>query len=257
MYRDNLVHANPNIEPSTGPGGVVFPGSSARDRDSDPFAVLGNREARSAEVFLTYDPTGASFFYNWDNDYAEDARFAFNIGGNYTEYPTYTDANQFFFTPTGTNASFGVGLPAEDVWSVSSRMVFNPHNRLKHIWNLKTGFQQSTGDPTGGTRKFYEVMGKIVIANKHIIEGYVKKDAWGPYDFNRQFNEVFPEQYKVDYSMILDGSGHQVAKTAGSGTRIGVRALYRRFDLSPEADPLQQLVNDYIFQTVFYFTYMF
>ncbi|NNE47263.1 MAG: hypothetical protein HKN37_11445, partial [Rhodothermales bacterium] len=257
MYRDNLVHANPNVEPSTGPGGIVFPGSGARDRDSDPFAVLGNREARSAEVFLTYDPTGASFFYNWDNDFAEDARFAFNIGGTYTRYPTPTDANQFFFTPTCENASFGVGLPAEDVWSVSSRMVFNPHSRLKHIWNLKTGFQQSTGDPDGGTRKFYEAMGKIIIANKHIIEGYVKKDAWGPYDFHRQFNEVFPEQYKVDYSMILDGSGHQAGKTAGSGTRIGVRALYRRFDLSPEADPLQEQENDYIFQTVFYFTYMF
>ncbi len=256
MYRDNLVHANPTILPSVGPGGIVKPGISPRDRDSDPFAVLGNREARSAEVFLTYDPTGESFFYDWDNDYAEDAKFAFNIGGNYTEYPTPTDANQFFFTPTGENASFGVGLPAEDVWSISSRMVFNPKARARYILNLKRGFQQSTGDPEGGTRKFWELAGKIVLGNKHIIEGYYKKDAFGPYDFNRQFNEVFPEQFKLDYAIVLDGSGDQVVDTAGSGTRVGIRTLYRSFDENNEGDYKDGL-NEYIFQTVFYFTYMF
>ncbi len=256
MYRDNLVHANPTIEPSVGPGGIVFPGLSPRDRDSDPFAVLGNREARSAEVFLTYDPTGSSFFYAWDTDFAEDAKFAFNIGGNYTEYPTFTDANQFFFTPTGENASFGVGLPAEDVWSVSSRMVFNPRPRAKYILNLKRGFLQSTGDPEGGTRKFWEMAGKIVLGNKHIIEGYYKKDAWGPYDFHRQFNEVFPEQIKLDYAIVLDGSGDQVVNTAGSGTRVGIRTLYRSFDEN-NPDQYKDGLNDYIFQTVLYFTYMF
>jgi len=256
MYRDNLVHANPNILPSVGPGGIVEPGLSARNRDDDPFAVLGNREARSAEVFLTYDTTGASFFYDWDNDYKEDAPFAFNIGGNYTEYPTSTDSNQFFFVPTSSNAAFGVGLPAEDVWSVSSRMVFNPSSRTKYIVNLKRGFQQSTGDPDGGTRKFWELAGKVVLGNKHIIEGYAKKDAWGPYDFQRQFNITFPEQYKLDYSIVLDGSGDQAGTTAGSGTRVGVRALYRSLD---ENDPgfFEPGVNEYLYQTVFYFTYMF
>jgi hypothetical protein len=256
MYRDNLVHANPNIPPSIGPGGIVQPGISARDRDNDPFAVLGNREARSAEVFLTYDPTGSSFFYDWDNDFREDAKFAFNIGGNYTQYPTFTDANLFFFTPTGGNASFGVGLPAEDVWSVSSRMVFNPKPRAKYIANLKTGFQQSTGNPDGGTRKFYELSGKIVLANKHIISGYIKKDAWGPYDFHRQFNVTFPEQYKLDYAIVLDGSGDQVASTAGNGTRIGLRTLYRSLDENSPGDYMDGL-NEYLFMTVFYFTYMF
>ncbi len=257
MYRDNLVHANPNILPSVGPGGVVFPGVSARDRDNDPFAVLGNREARSADVFLTYDPTGETFFYEWDNDYKEDAKFAFNIGGNYTEYPTPTDSFQFFFVPTGTNAAFGVGLPAEDVWSVSSRMVFNPNPRAKYIAKLKTGFQQSTGTPEGGTRKFYELSGKMVLRNKHILEGYAKKDAWGPYDFQRQFNITFPQQYKLDYSIVLDGSGDQALSTVGSGTRIGVRALYRSLDENSLDGTFVEGVNEYLFQTVFYFTYMF
>jgi len=256
MQRDNLVDANPFILPDIS-NGVLFPGIRPRDTDSDPFAVLGNREAKSAEVFLTYDPTGASFFYDWDNDYAEDAKFAFNIGGNYTEYPTPTDAHLFFFNPTRSNASFGVGLPAEDVWSVSSRMVFNTDNRAKYIVNLKSGFQQSTGDPNGGTRKFHEVHGKAVLGNKHIISGYMKKDAWGPYDFYRQFNTTFPEQYKLDYQILLDGSGDQFRSTGGNPTSVGIRALYRTNDENSPANEYLDGENDYIFQTVFYFTYRF
>ena len=87
MYRDNLVHANPFIPPDI-TGGILSPGTQPRNRDADPFAVLDNREARSAEVYLTWDPTGATPFYDWDNDWREDASFAFNIGGTYTEYPT-------------------------------------------------------------------------------------------------------------------------------------------------------------------------
>ena len=40
MYRDNLVDANPFIEPGIS-GGILNPGLSPRDRDNDPFAVLG------------------------------------------------------------------------------------------------------------------------------------------------------------------------------------------------------------------------
>ena len=79
LYRDNLVHANPFIEADIG-GGVLNPGVDPRNRDGDPFAVLDNREARSAEIYFTWDPTGATPFYDWDNDWREDARFAFNFG---------------------------------------------------------------------------------------------------------------------------------------------------------------------------------
>ncbi len=162
MYRDNLVHANPFIPPSISPDGTLNPGTAPRNSDDDPFAVLGNREARSAEVFFTWDPTGATPFYDWDNDWREDAKFAFNVGGTYTEFPTPTDAYLFFFEPGGVNASFGAGLPAEDVWSLSSRMVFNPTQRSRYIFNLTRGFEQSTGNPDGGTRDFFEIHGKAL-----------------------------------------------------------------------------------------------
>ncbi len=257
LVRDNLVDANPPLLPSIGPGGELIPGLNPRNRDDDPFAVLGNREAKSAELFVTYDPTGATPFYDWDNYLREDAKFAFNIGANYTEYPTATDANLFFFAPSKTNASFGVGLPAEDVWKVSSRMVFNPRRGAKYIANLTTGFDQSTGDPNGGTRRFYEVDGKVVLGGKHIISGYYKKDAWGPYDFYRQFNVTFPEQYKIDYSILLDGRGEQSAATKGSSTQVGIRALYRTLDENSPDNEYLDGMNDYSFLTVLYFTYMF
>ncbi len=256
MYRDNLVHANPRIDPATSSGGIVNPGVSPRNRDNDPFAVLDNREARSAEVFVTYDPTGESFFYDWDNDYKEDARFAFNIGGNYTEYPTPTDSFQFFSPAFDQNLAFPNGLPAEDVWSVSSRMVFNPNTRAKYILNIERGFQQSTGEAEGGTRKFWELEGKIVLNNKHIIQGHAKFDAFGPYDFQRQFNLTFPEQFYLDYSMILDGSGDQPGETYGTSTQIGIRGIYRSLDENSETGYVEG-VNEYLYQTVFYFTYMF
>ena len=256
MYRDNLVHANPFIRPSGG-GGVLNPGISPRDTDNDPFAVLGNREARSAELFLTYDTTPATPFYDWDNEFREDAKFAFNFGGTYTEYPTYTDAHLFFFAEGNTNASFGAGLPAEDVWTVSSRMVFNPHQGAKYILDLVRGFNQSTGNPTGGTRDHYEISAKAMLRNKHTISGYYKKDAWGPYDFHRQFNAVYPEQFMFDYSIRLGNSGFIGSlDSQDQATQIGLRTFYRAYDeTSIDLDP--ELVGDYQWSALLYLTYQF
>jgi len=255
LYRDNLVDANPFIPPSGG-GGILFPGISPRDTDNDPFAVLGNREARSAEVFLTWDPTGAPPFYDWDNDWREDAGFAFNLGANFTEFPTATDAHLFYYQEGGTNASFGAGLPAEDIWTVSSRMVMNPSQKAKYIVDLVRGFKQSSGNPAGGTRDFFELHGKAVLGGKHTISGYFKKDAWGPYDFHRQFNVTFPEQYQIDYSMRLGNSGaigSVIDET--TATQVGIRALYRTYD---ENEPnFSPDVGDYRWLTVLYFTYQF
>jgi len=247
LYRENLVDGNPLIPPEI-VGGILQPGINPRDRDSDPFAVLGNREARASELFVTFDPTGATNFYQWDNDFREDAPFAFNIGGNYTEYPTATDSYQFFFEPTGTNPAFGVGLPPEDVWEVSSRMVLNPNPNTRIIANLQRGFQQSTGDPNGGTRKFWEFDAKLVLGSRHVISGYFKKDAFGPYDFHRQFNITYPEQYKLDYSYLLD-----VGKSERTSSTIGLRWLYRSLDeSSPDSESLNG-ENDFLTQAVFYY----
>ncbi|MBT8086207.1 MAG: hypothetical protein KJN72_13345 [Woeseia sp.] len=255
MYRDNLVHANPSKEPASS-GGIFSPGTNPRDTDNDPFAVLGNREARSGELYLTYDPTGATQFYDWDNDWREDAKFAFNIGGTYTKYPTNTDSYLFFFEPAGRNLPFGQGLPEADVWAGSTRMVFNPNANSKYIIRFIRGFEQSTGNPNGGTRDYYQFHWKAEFNRKHIFSGYYLKDSWGPYDFYRQFNITFPDQVKLDYSIRLGGSGQNLGSAIDEdrATRVGIRALYRGLD---PANETFEANGDYIFQTVLYFTYQF
>ena len=259
MVRDNLVDANPFLPPSIGPGGVLNPGVTPRDRDNDPFAVLGNREAKSAEVFFTWDPTGATQFWSWDNDWREDADFAFTIGGGYTEYPTPTDANLFFYEPTGSNASFGQGLPAEDVWTVSSRMVANTGPGRKFIATIIRGFDQSTGDPNGGTRDYWELHGKAIFGGRHTISGSFMKDAWGPYDFYRQFNITFPEQINLDYSILLgrNARADSSVESLDRASKIGIRAVYRTLDDNSPDDEFMDGVNDYNVMTVLYFTYQF
>jgi len=255
MYRDNLVHANPFREPSN-VDGVLTPGINPRNTETDPFAVLGNREARSAEMYLTYDPTGATQFYDWDNDYREDAKFAFNIGGTYTEYPTPTDSYLFFFRPTKINAPYGEGLPKEDVWGVSSRMVFNPSSRQKHVIRLIRANEQSTGNADGGTRKHWQFHWKSEFNRKHVFEGFFMKDAFGPYDFYRDFNITFPEQLKLDYSVRLGTLG-QIGSVEDEdrATRLGLRVLYRSYGEENE-EKLEEF-GDYEFSTNLYFIYRF
>ena len=229
-----------------------------RNRDGDPFAVLGNREARSAEVVFNWDPTGATRILPTGITTGVKTRNSLSISAaNYTEYPTFTDANLFFLEPLGVNASFGQGLPAEDVWTLSSRMVFNPQPGRKYIIELVRGFDQSTGNPEGGTRDYWQFHWKAILGNKHIFSGYFMKDAWGPYDFYRQFNVTYPEQVKLDYSILLGGNAGSFVSAQGENeaTRIGIRALYRSGDAESDLDPL--IDGDYVFMTVLYLTYQF
>lgn len=257
LYRDNLVDANPLVEPQI-IDGVLQPGTNPRDRDADPFAVLGNREARSGEIFFTWDPTGATPYYDWDNEWREDAPFAIDFGGTYTDYPTPTDSFRFFFAPTDSNAAFGQGLPAEEVWTLSSRITVNTPSGHRFILNGIRGFQQSTGDPNGGTRNFWELHGKAVLGGRHILSGFFMKDRWGPQDFYRQFNITFPEQAKLDYAYLLgSGSGGFSDRVAeDQASKIGVRALFRSFGEDSEAED-DFPGSDYIFSVNAYFIYQF
>ena len=255
MYRDNLVDANPFIPPQSA-NGILVPGTRPRNTDDDPFAVLGNREARSAEMYLTYDPTAATQFYDWDNDWREDAKFAFNIGGTYTELPSATDAYLFFYVPAGTNLPFSAGLPAEDVWGVSSRMVFNPNPNAKYIVKLIRGFEQSSGSPERDTRDYWQFHWKAEFKRKHVFEGFFMKDAWGPYDFYRQFNVAFREQIKLDYSVRLGTLGQiGSVRDEDRATRVGLRLLYRSY--GEENESALEEFGDYQFSTNFYFIYRF
>ena len=48
----------------------------------------------------------------------------------------------------------------------------------------------------------------------------MKKDAWGPYDFQRQFNLTYPYQYKIDYSVLIDPLKDELRSS-----KFGVRGI--------------------------------
>mgnify|MGYP002640207282 CR=1 FL=1 len=251
LVRKNIVDANPLIDPVS-TGTTLSPGISPRNYDDDPFAVLGNREAKSAEVILTYDPTPASYFYHWNADVTEDAPFAFNLGLTYTEYDTATDSDRFFYEEANTNAAFGKGLTAEDVYLVKSKMIFNPGNSVKYIFDLQRGRQQTTGKPDEESVEFTSLEAKAVINSRHIISGYVKNDAFGPYDFYRQFNLTYPKQYKLEYTRLLDSQ-----KSEKNSSSLGVRVFYRTLDELSPAEEYEDGKNDHMFEIQTYFKYKF
>jgi len=251
LYRKNLIDSNPSIDAYI-EGSSFFPGLNPRNRDNDPFAVLDNREAVSGEFFLTYDPTPASFFYAWDNDKREDADFAFSIGGNFTRYETVTDANLFFYQAGNTNAPFGSGMPAEDLWLAKGKFIMNPEKDLRIISNLETGKQQASGNPDGDPAEYYSLDTKFVVNNKHYISAYAKKDAWGPLDWYRQFNITFPYQFMLDYSVLIDNI---LDETISS--RLGFRSLLRSLDEDSPGNETEGVNNDYEFQTGLYYRFEF
>jgi len=246
LVRKNLLDANPTVASSV-TGTNLNPGISPRNREDDPFAVLGNREANSAEIVFTYDPTPATSFYQWDNDKREDADLAFNVGLNYTQYPTVTDSHLFYYQQGQVNAAFGSGLAAEDVWLASSHMVMNPNTDLRIVANVEAGFDQSTGKPGGATRQFYSADAKAMINRKHIHAFYFKKDAWGPYDFHRQFDITYPMQVMYDYSLLLDSLGDEQLSS-----KWGIRGLYRTLDANAP-DEFQNGANSSMFEITTYF----
>ncbi len=249
LYRENIVNANPYIAPSTD-GTNFSPGIGPRNIDEDPFAVLDNREAQSAEIYFTYDPTPASSFYHWNVDMLEDAEFAFNLGLTATKYKTATDAYTFYLEEFETNAAFGEGLPEEDVWLLKSKMIFNPSAQTRFIADFEAGKQQAAKTPVGDAAEFYRVQGKLILDQTHIISGYVEVDGFGQYDFQEDFNVTFPLQVKAEYAMLLDSF-----KDEKKSSKVGVKLLYRTFDEDSPEGLYED--GDYQFEISTYFKYSF
>jgi len=94
---------------------------------------------------------------------------------------------------------------------------------------------------------------KLVFRKRHILSGYAKYNAFGPYDFHRQFNITFPYQYKLDYAFLLDELYDPL-----HSSKIGIRGLLRGVnDESPTNEFGEDGENEYLWQVVTYFTWTF
>jgi len=212
-------------------------GATARNIDADPFAVLGNRETRAAELFVTYDPTPATPFYDWNNDAAEDASFAFNVGLTVAKFPDVTDVPLYFNDQALAQLPLGNGLPEEDVWLYTSKLVLNPSPGFKAIVKFLAGKQQPTKfgyEPDQITdvapTHFRSVEGKFYFNHMNILTANYLKDAWGPYDFHKEFNSKYPTQIELGYTRLLDNG-----LSEDMSSQVGVKLFHRDLDqYSPE-----------------------
>ncbi|TCK67512.1 glycosyl hydrolase family 2 [Winogradskyella wandonensis] len=224
MFQKPLIDAMPNDV--QGPGRL-------RNFIDDPFAVRnGNRETYGYEMLVTYDPTPGTWMYEWNNDRAEDAKFAANLGFTYRRLPTTMDGH-IGFQADRSLLRFGQSAPAEDLWEINSRMVSKLNNELGIIGNFYYGNGQANGDSDRLIKRFG---GDIrAIYKKMMLQAHVKINDWGPYDYHRDFNLTFPTQLMLDISTSISKPDWFLLPS----TRIGIRGTWRSLnEFSPRFLPL-------------------
>ena len=225
----NFLWQKPIVGPV--PGEVESPGRPRNVRD-DPFAVRGNREMFGAELMLTYDPTPATWMWEWDNEIREDARFAAGLGFVYRDLKTTADASIYIAEDGVTQYAFTGAPPARELWETNLRIVSKLAPRTRMVAKIYAGM----GEPNG-----YDPEGDNLTLNRSIrrygldarldrgstsFRTFVKIDDWGPYDYHRDFNLTFPLQLMGDLSYNLG----EPAWFEFTNTRIGVRGTWRSLD---------------------------
>ncbi|MEM7187134.1 MAG: hypothetical protein AAF466_10785 [Bacteroidota bacterium] len=217
----NFLWQEPIVDPI--PIGAPAPARS-RNILADPFVVRSNRKTTAGEILLTWDPTPGSWFYEWDNDRAEDAPFAASLGFNYRSLPTTQDASIGFFEGIRNPVAFDGAPPAQDLWEFYGRVVskFSPEFGL--IANFYGGNGQANGPDD---RVIYRYGGDIrVIYEKIKFTTEVKIDDWGPFDYHRDFNLTYPFQFMADLSTTVGKPDWFILPN----TRLGIRYIYRTMD---------------------------
>ncbi len=198
----------------------------ARPRNiiSDPFIVRSNRETVAGEILLSYDPTPATWMYEWDNDRAEDAKFAMNLGFVFRHLPTTQDAAIGILPDGRTTFAFPGAAPAKDLWEAHSRIVSKINPELGLIANLYAGEAQANGSDDRLIHRFGGDV-RVIYKKMKFIYGF-KINDWGPYDYHRDFNLTYPMQTTLDISTVLGKPSWMNLPR----TKIGIQGTWRSLD---------------------------
>jgi hypothetical protein len=212
-------------KPLAGPIGPNF-AAPARPRNilDDPFSVRGNRETVGGELLLTYDPTPATWMYEWDNDRMEDAKFAMSAGFVYRHLPTVQDAAIGILGNGRTTFVFPGSAPAQDLWEVNTRLVSKINPDFGIIGNIYFGNGQANGSDARTINRYG--MDIRTIYKKMKLMTIVRIDDWGPFDYHRDFNQTFPLQLIGDWSIEIGKPDWYLMP----GTKFGIRGTYRTLD---------------------------
>jgi hypothetical protein len=198
----------------------------------DPFAVRSNRETIAGEMLITYDPTPGTWMYDWDNDRAEDAKFAMSLGVVYRHLPTSQDAAIGILANGRTTFAFPGAAPAQDLWETNARVVSKLNSDLGLIANIYFGNGQANGSDTRTINRFG--LDLRTIYKKIKLTAAAKFNDWGPYDYHRDFNLTFPVQLMADLSTEIGKPDWFLLPS----TKIGLRGTFRNLDkYSPRYAP--------------------
>lgn len=227
----NFLWQKPLVDPI--PNDVPSPGRLRNILD-DPFAVRGgNRETVAGELLITFDPTPGTWMYEWDNDRAEDAKFAMSAGFVYRHLPTTQDA-AIGFLSNRTSFAFPQSAPAEDLWETHVRMVSKLNPDFGLIANILVGTDQARGSDERLIERY--VLDLRAIYKKLKLTSNVGINDWGPFDYHRDFNLTYPLQLMFDLSTTLSKPDWFILPS----TQMGVRWTWRSLDqFSPRYLPIQ------------------
>ena len=215
LWQKPIVSAMPND--------VQAPGR-LRNIQDDPFAVRGNRETVGGELLLTYDPTPATWMYEWDNDMTEDAKFAVSTGFVFRHLPTTQDAAVGILADGRQTFAFPTSAPAHDLWESNTRIVSKLTPDFGLIGNIYFGNAQANG---GDARLVERLGGDVrVIYNKSKLVSSIKLNDWGPFDYHRDFNLTYPLQLMLDLSTSVGKPNWFILPD----TKIGIRGTWRTLD---------------------------
>jgi len=232
----NFLWQKPVIGPV--PGDVPAPGR-ARNILDDPFAVRSNRETVAGEFLLTYDPTPATWMYDWDNDIVEDASLAVSAGFVFRHHPTTQDAAIGIMADGRETFAFPGAPPARDLWEAYVRLVSRLSPNFGFIANLYAGDAEANGSDERLIRRYGGDL--RMVYKKAKLTSMVKVNDWGPYDYHRDFNLTYPLQIRADFSTSV-GKPKWLDLP---DTRIGIRFNWRSLDqYSPRYCPTRNIDSD-------------
>ncbi|MEM6730451.1 MAG: glycosidase, partial [Myxococcota bacterium] len=227
LYQRPIEEALPNIPGAVDPvTGRFFPGVTPRNIIDDPFSVRGNQEMAAYELLVVWDPTPATFFWQFDNRAQEDSPMSLGLDLVYRDFRGVQDAGIGVLADQSQFA-FDGSVPEEDLFEASLQ-ARGKIDGVRYSALIYGGEGQPNGDDDRVVQRFgvnYELSYK-----RMFLQGFIKIDDWGPYDFHRDFNFTFPLQTMVDVSY-----GATLPSWLYEGyTRIGVRTQWRLLnDLSP------------------------